>query len=236
MEEAFGAGNRNSDFRIGFRLLMKHLKGRTSIKIGFKTILFSGLFLLLQCQAQKRGAMIDTSTVPKVDLNRYMGTWYEIARFPHSFEKNLVGVTATYTLKPDGKIEVLNQGYLNSLEGKLKTARGKAKVPDPGRPGRLKVSFFLFFYGDYFILELDRENYQWVMIGSSSPGYFWILSRSPVMPENIYRELLENARQRGYDLSRLQKVLQKDPGEKETGNQKGIVTYGTRLPEANRNV
>jgi apolipoprotein D and lipocalin family protein len=166
------------------------------------------IFPLFQCQSQKPGPMIDTHTVKEVNLERYQGTWYEIARFPHSFEKNLVGVTATYTLRRDGKIDVLNQGYLHTLDGKHKKAKGKAKIPDPSEPGRLKVSFFLFFYADYFILELDRENYQWVMIGSSSPDYFWILSRTPDMDEQIYKDLLERAKKRGYDLSRLQKVLQ----------------------------
>ena len=152
--------------------------------------------------------MIDTQTVKEVNLERYQGTWYEIARFPHRFEKDLAGVTATYTLRKDGKIDVLNQGYLHTLDGKRKEAKGKAKVPDLSEPGRLKVSFFLFFYADYFILELDQKDYQWVMIGSSSPDYFWILSRTPVMDEEVYRKLLERAEKRGYDLSRLQKVLQ----------------------------
>lgn len=155
--------------------------------------------------------MIDTRTVSEVDLQKYAGTWYEIARFPHSFEKNLVGVTATYTLRENGKIGVLNQGYKNSLDGKHKKANGKAKVPDPSQPGRLKVSFFLFFYGDYFVLELDQQDYQWAMIGSSTPNYFWILSRTPQMDEDVYQSLLEKARQRGYDLSKLEKVPQK-PG------------------------
>ncbi len=179
------------------------------MKNATRAILFSCILLLVYCQSKKPDNMIDTSTVPEVDLNRYMGTWYEIARFPHSFEKNLAGVTATYTLRSDGKIEVLNQGYLNALDGKLKKARGKAKMPDPQEPGKLKVSFFLFFYADYYILELDPD-YRWAMIGSSSPDYFWILSRTPVMDEAVYGDLLQRARQRGYDLSPLQKVLQKD--------------------------
>jgi lipocalin len=155
--------------------------------------------------------MIDTRTVSVVDLQKYAGTWYEIARFPNSFEKDMVGVTATYTLKENGRIGVLNQGYKNSLDGKLKKANGKAKVPDPSQPGRLKVSFFLFFYGDYFILELDQQDYQWAMIGSSTPDYFWILCRTPRMDEDVYQSLLEKARQRGYDLSTLILVPQK-PG------------------------
>lgn len=152
--------------------------------------------------------MIDTQTVNQLDLARYLGKWYEIARFPHSFEKDLVGVTATYSFGKKGRIEVLNQGYLRTLDGKLKKARGKAKQPDPEQPGRLKVAFFLFFYADYLVLELDTVNYQWAMIGSSSPDYFWILSREPRMDNEIYQDLLERAGKRGYDLSRLEKVQQ----------------------------
>jgi apolipoprotein D and lipocalin family protein len=172
------------------------------------SLLLVAVFVFVNCQSNKPQAMIDKSTVRKVDLNRYRGTWYEIARFPHSFEKNLAGVTATYTLRDNGMIDVMNQGYLYTLDCKHKKAKGKAKIPDPAEPGRLKVSFFLFFYADYLILELDQENYQWVMIGSSSPDYFWILCREPVMDDELYHELLRIAERRGYDLSRLQKVLQ----------------------------
>ena len=150
---------------------------------------------------------VDNSTVQDLDINRYLGTWYEIARFPHSFEKGLVGVTATYSMREDGKIRVVNQGYEGSLEGKSRRAEGKAKIPNPGDPGRLKVSFFLFFYSDYFVLELDRD-YQWAMIGSSSPRYFWILSRTPRMNDQIYRDLIEKATQRGYNLDQLIQVEQ----------------------------
>lgn len=152
--------------------------------------------------------MIDTTTVKELDLNRYLGTWYEIARFPHSFEKGMAGVTANYSLREDGKIRVLNKGYKNGLNGKLSVAEGKAKIPDKSQPGKLKVSFFWIFYGDYYVLELD-DNYQYVMIGSSSPKYFWILSRTPQMDEATYNMLLEKARKRGYNLDKLEKVLQK---------------------------
>jgi lipocalin len=152
--------------------------------------------------------MLDKTTVKSLDLNRYLGTWYEIARFPHSFEKNLVGVTATYSLREDGKIKVLNQGYKNTLDGELSKAEGKAKIPDPLKPANLKVSFFWIFYAEYNVLELD-ENYQYAMIGSSSAKYFWILSRTPQMDDTTYEMLLEKARKRGYDLSKLEKVPQK---------------------------
>lgn len=152
--------------------------------------------------------MIDKTTVKELDLNRYLGTWYEIARFPHSFEKNLVGVTATYRLRDDGKIRVINQGYKNTLDGEPSIAEGKAKIPDKLEPGKLKVSFFWIFYADYLVLELD-ENYQYAMIGSSSPKYFWILSRTPQMDPDTYEMLLEKARKRGYNMEKLEKVPQK---------------------------
>ncbi len=174
-----------------------------------KTIRLAGMALLIILSCANRTPMknVDTTTVDRLELDRYLGTWYEIARFPHSFEKGLVGVTASYSMRDDGKIRVLNQGYKGTLEGKRSRAEGKAKIPDPSEPARLKVSFFLFFYGDYFVLELD-EDYQWAMIGSSSPDYFWILSRTPRMDPGVYRMLLENADKRGYDLSRLIEVEQ----------------------------
>lgn len=174
-----------------------------------KSIARAGIFLLLfiSCSNQVPMSSIDTTTVDSLDIDRYLGTWYEIARFPHSFEKGLAGVTATYSFREDGKIRVVNEGFKGSLNGKRSKAVGKAKIPDPSRPARLKVSFFLFFYGDYFVLELDEE-YQWAMIGSSSPMFFWILSRTPQMDPEIYQMLLDRARERGYDLEPLIKVEQ----------------------------
>lgn len=162
-----------------------------------------------QYKAQTDKAMINNSTVKTLDLNRYLGTWYEIARFDHSFEKNLVGVTATYSEKPDGKIKVINKGYLNTLDGREKIAEGKAKIPDKNEPGRFKVSFFWIFYSDYLVMELDQQNYEWVLIGSSSPKYLWILSRTPQMKEQTYNMLVNRAKERGYDTSKLITVKQK---------------------------
>ena len=173
-----------------------------------RLLLLLSLFFTFSC-TNTNSQMLDKTTVKELDLNRYLGTWYEIARFPHSFEKNMVGVTATYSLRDDGKIRVLNQGYKNTLNGELSVADGKAKIPDPSEPGKLKVSFFWIFYGDYNVLELD-ENYQYVMIGSSSDKYFWILSRNPQMSPETYEMLLEKARKRGYNLDKLVKVPQKE--------------------------
>lgn len=149
-------------------------------------------------------------TVSNFDLNRYAGTWYEIARFPHRFEKDLVGVTATYNIIDNKRIEVINQGYKYTLDGEKKRAIGKARIPDHTRPGHLRVSFFLFFYADYYILELDQTNYQYALIGSSSDKYLWILGRSSQMNNEIYEMLVTKARELGYDVNRLERVLQRE--------------------------
>ena len=163
--------------------------------------------MMTGCSDAQQKTVINMETVRNVDLSKYLGKWYEIARFDHSFERGLEGVTATYTLRPDGKIDVLNQGFEGSLEGKHSTANGVAKVPDKSEPGKLKVSFFLFFYAAYNILVLD-ENYQWVLVGSSSSKYLWILSRTPQMDTDTYAMLLKKAQERGYEISKLIKVKQ----------------------------
>ena len=128
-----------------------------------------------------------------------MGKWYEIARYDHRFEKDMTNVSATYTLLDNGRIEVLNAGYKN---GEYKEIKGKAKQPNPDDPGKLKVSFFLWFYSDYYILDI-APDYSHVIIGSSTDKYLWIMSREPVLPDNILSELIEKIRQRGYDTDRL---------------------------------
>ncbi len=123
----------------------------------------------ISCKTQK--TMVDKTVVKNLDIQRYLGTWYEIARYDHSFERGLVGVTADYSMRDDGKIKVINSGYKNSLDGEFSKAIGKAIIPKPEKePAKLKVSFFMFFYADYFVLELDKD-YQWDVIGSSSDKY-----------------------------------------------------------------
>jgi apolipoprotein D and lipocalin family protein len=146
--------------------------------------------------------------VSSVDLNRYTGIWYEIARLPNSFEKGLVCTTATYTLKENGKIRVVNEGYRGSKEGKRSKATGTAWVPDPETPGKLKVSFFWPFSSDYWILELDEKEYKYAMVGGSSTKYLWILCREPDMDEEIYSDLIESARRMGFEVDRLYRVPQ----------------------------
>lgn len=147
--------------------------------------------------------------VDEVNLDRFIGKWYEIARFPHSFEKGLVGVTATYEQMDNGKIKVINEGYKDSFDGEHKKAIGKAKVAKSGNPAHLKVSFFWFFYADYLILELG-DKYDYALIGSTSDKYLWILSRTPQMDNKTYNMLVQRAKDRGYDINKLSLVPQKE--------------------------
>lgn len=153
--------------------------------------------LLTACATAKNDT--ERTTVADLDTKRFMGVWYEIARYDHRFEHGLDHVMAEYRLLPDGRIEVTNSGT-DSRTGKYRTAVGKAK---PGRkPGQLRVSFFLFFYSDYDIMALGKD-YEWALIGSRSDKYLWILSRTPTLPEATLADILQIARERGYDTSRL---------------------------------
>lgn len=147
-------------------------------------------------------AKIDKTTVKVLNLQRYLGKWYEIARFNHWFEKGLQGVTAEYSMRPDGKIKVLNCGHKHTLQGKKTCSTGKARLPKDGQSGKLEVTFFLFFYSDYNIMELDPD-YNWVLVGSSTDKYLWILSRTPQLPKDTLDYLLKKAQSRGYDTSKL---------------------------------
>jgi lipocalin len=167
------------------------------------------VFSFSSCSNAFKKKMI--SNLQTVDINRFTGTWYEIARFPHRFERNLVGVTATYNMLEDGMIEVLNKGYKNTLDGEEKVAIGKAKLASDNGKGHLKVSFFWIFYADYLVLELEPENYQYALIGSSTPNYLWILCREPFMEQSTLDRLLKRAGELGFDLSKVEMVSQKKP-------------------------
>ena len=168
-------------------------------KIIYAFPLLAALFAHSACQANNH-LKVNTTTITQLDINRYMGKWYEIARYNHFFEKDMTHVYTEYSLQPDGKIQVINRGI---KDGKYKQIIGKGKQPSPKEhPGQLKVSFFLWFYSDYYILELDKD-YQYVLVGSSSSDYLWILSRTPQMPKAVLDNLLQKIVLRGYDLSKL---------------------------------
>ncbi|MBN1755222.1 lipocalin family protein [bacterium] len=162
---------------------------------------------MITCGSSRQLNTKDLDLVEGFNLDRYLGTWYEIARFQHRFEKDLEMVTATYELLEPGKVRVINRGY-NPGKGKWEDAKGRAWVPDPSQAARLKVSFFLFFAADYRVIALDQENYSYAMVTSGSPDYLWILSRTPEMNPQLYMDLVDYARELGFDTSQLYKVKQ----------------------------
>lgn len=131
----------------------------------------------------------------------YLGTWYEVARLDHSFEEGLTDVTATYSLRDDGGIKVINRGY-SVEEQQWDEAEGKAYFVEGENVGHLKVSFFGPFYGAYVIFSLD-EDYQTALVSGPDRSYFWLLSRTPDIDKEHMEELLDKAEQQGFDTSKL---------------------------------
>ena len=139
-----------------------------------------------------------------VDWPRYLGTWHELARFDHFFERGLVATTAVYAMLPDGRISVLNAGRKATLDGKPASANGTARITGPAT---LSVSFFWPFSADYRVLAL-AEDYRWAVIGSSSRSYLWFLHRSPQAPPADWTAMEQAAQAAGYDLSALLRIEQ----------------------------
>ena len=173
-----------------------------------KTIFFLSLALAAGCVSVPK---VDNAPVAVLDLNRYLGEWYEIARFDHSFERGVEQAKANYTQNADGTIKVVNSGIKN---GKPKTAIGKGKMTDT--PGLLRVSFFGPFYADYRVMLIDKD-YAYALVGSGSADYLWLLSRSPELSETAKSELLAEAQRRGYDAGELIWVRQGKDGTTRSG-------------------
>lgn len=141
-----------------------------------------------------------------VELDRYLGKWYEVARYDMRFEKGCEGVTAEYSKRPDGLIRVLNTCRKGAVDGPVKTAEGKAKIVDTATNAKLKVSFFGPFYGDYWVLD-HADDYSWSIVGEGSGRYLWLLSRK--VPTEADREALTaRARTLGYDIGMLRQTQQ----------------------------
>lgn len=147
-------------------------------------------------------------TVPRVEVPRYVGTWYEIASYPQRFQKGCTGTTATYTLEEDGSLGVVNRCFKETLDGEESRAEGRARVVDRTTNAKLEVSFFWPFWGDYWIVELG-PNYEYAAVGHPSRDYLWILSRTPTMDDATYEALLARLEAQGYDRKRLNRTLQK---------------------------
>jgi apolipoprotein D and lipocalin family protein len=136
------------------------------------------------------------------EADKYLGTWYEIARLDHSFERGLDKVTATYSKRDDGGIKVINRGF-DSKNQKWKEAVGKAYFVEATDTGKLKVSFFGPFYGGYNIIELDKPYYNYAMVAGPDKSYLWILARTPQLPYPIKAQLVAKAKHLGFDTDAL---------------------------------
>lgn len=156
--------------------------------------------LLVGCTGMPEGV----TPVRGFQLERYLGTWYEIARLDHSFERGLVDVSATYKTRTDGGIDVLNKGY-DPAKQAWREARGRAYFLGTPDTASLKVSFFGPFYGGYHVMALDPD-YRWAMVAGPSHKYFWILARTPSLPDEVLNNLMQTARQAGFDLDGLIRV------------------------------
>ncbi len=159
--------------------------------------IFTTLFISLICSCSAQN--INRATVENLDLSRYLGEWHEIARFDSRFERDMVSVTAHYSLNSDGSIKVVNRGYNTRKE---RWGETEAKATTTNQPGRLRISIFPLFSTDYNILSV-ADDYQWALVGSSSPDFLWILSRTKEINEATLKHILTVAESKGYDTKKL---------------------------------
>ena len=160
-----------------------------------------GLALLLGLGACSTAPPKGVTVVSPFDLNRYLGTWYEVARLDHRFERGLSRVSATYSLNPDGSVKVLNRGY-DDDKGTWSEAEGRAVFTGDANTASLKVSFFGPFYGGYHVIALDPE-YRWAMVIGPDPSYLWILARERQIPGEVREQLVTQAARAGVDVASL---------------------------------
>jgi len=165
--------------------------------------------VLAGCASSPPKGMERVRLVENVDVERYLGRWYEIARYQTGFEKNIYGATAEYSLRKDGKIQVVNSGFKNSLDGDYTEVRAVAWIPDPDVPAALKVRFFGLFAADYMIIGLDDVNYNWAIVGNNSRDFLWFLSRTHEIDESLYKRMEDIARSEGFNVDSLFRVPQK---------------------------
>ncbi len=163
-----------------------------------KTFVLVCVSLLAGCVGVPDGVQ----PVENFELERYLGTWYEIARLDHSFERGLSRVTAEYSLREDGGVRVVNRGC-SEKDQEWKEAEGRAYFVDRADQGHLKVSFFGPFYGSYIVFELDRDSYQYALVSGPDKSYFWILARRPEMDKELKQRLIAKAAARGFRTDEL---------------------------------
>lgn len=172
------------------------------------------MLLILAFQSGCTGVPDGVQTVSGFELDRYLGTWYEVARLDHSFERGMSNVTANYSMRDDGGVSVVNRGY-KVAKGKWSEASGKAYFVGDADVGQLKVSFFGPFYGGYNILELDKDHYQYALVAGPDRGYLWILARSRKLDQDVLSALVNKAESLGFPTDELIYVEHAETGESE---------------------
>jgi apolipoprotein D and lipocalin family protein len=178
-----------------------------------KTILLASLLLGLPAMAKSASAEEKPlATVPSVDLQKYMGRWFEISAFPQSFEKGCHCTVAEYSMTDKGYVKVVNTCRKGSPDGKAKVANGKAFVVEGSNNAKLRVQFFWPFRGNYWIIDL-ADDYTYAVVGDPSRKYLWILCRTPRMEPGLYRDIVDRAANKGYDVSKLQMTDQTCAGK-----------------------
>lgn len=170
-------------------------------KVGFGAVI---LMMLNGCLGMPKGV----EPVTGFELNRYLGTWYEIARLDHSFEDGLSQVSAEYSINEDGSVKVINRGF-SDQDQQWSEALGKAKFVDGSDEGYLKVSFFGPFYGSYVVFELDKENYQYAFVSGPDLDYLWLLSRTKKVDQEVIERFVSTAKSLGFKTNELIFVEQK---------------------------
>jgi apolipoprotein D and lipocalin family protein len=158
--------------------------------------------LCFSCLENNKTIESTLSVVPYVDIAKYTGTWYEIARYPNRFQKDCFVTTAKYSIRDDGNIKVVNKCRKGSAEGQEKSVTGKAWVVDKKTNAKLKVQFFWPFRGDYWIIQLDKD-YHYAVVSNPKRTRLWILSRTPEMDETTLNKILLKLKQQGFDPSKL---------------------------------
>lgn len=169
-----------------------------------KVIALAVLALLAGCEKPpvNRQAEAPLQAVSSVDLDRYLGRWYEVARFENGFEKDCEGVTADYSMREDGLIRVLNSCREGAADGKLKTAEGKARIADASTNAKLEVSFFGPFWGDYWIIDLE-DDYSRSIVSEPEGRYLWVLSRTPIITDDERADVISTLNDLGYNTDAL---------------------------------
>ncbi len=172
-----------------------------------RPILLIAIFLVAGCAQGPVGNPSVPEPAKAVDLQRYLGRWYEIARYEAFFQKDCEAVIAEYSLRDDGKIKVVNSCRRKSLESPIETAEAQAYVADPTLHAKLRVSFFWPFFGNYWILD-HGEDYDWAIVGEPSGRYLWLLFRNPHPSQDLEQAVKTRAAKMGYDLGLLRQTRQ----------------------------